>query len=232
MEGWDEMSKCALLALFVGGLFLIVACSAARASSIVGNTPTPTATPTLPVIASPEPTVTPPPQPEANTPDSLTSTCDLLNSRDVSLLFSSAEHEGPVHSASQVDHPIFSTQAVSATEVSCVFYVFYPPGYSHQQVLQVTYWLDVPSRAAPDAWAQVWTNAKSKAAQAVSGVGNDAFYSGGRLTFKQGDVYVTIEIIGTSLNPDVKAGVSQQMQWEKQIALDVLGNLNTAKPAN
>ncbi len=229
MEGWDKMGKCALFTLLVGGLFLIAGCSSAKASSIVGNTPTPTETPTLQATASPGPTVVPSPQPEVNTLDSLTSTCDLLDSRDVSLLFSSAEHEGPVHSASQVNHLIFSTEAVSATEVSCVFYVFYPPGYSHRQVLQVTYWLDVPGQAAPDTWAQVWADAKSKAAQTVSGVGNDAFYNGGRLTFKQDNVYVTLEIIGTSLNTDTKAGVSQQVQWEKQIALDVQGNLNRAE---
>jgi len=40
---------------------------------------------------------------------------------------------------------------------------------------------------------------------------------------------MTIEIIGTSLNTDTKAGISQQMQWEKQMALDVQGNLNSAE---
>jgi hypothetical protein len=125
----------------------------------------------------------------------------------------------------QVNHTIFSTEAISASETSCVSYVYYPPGQQHQQMLQVTYWLDVPYQATPGAWTQVWADAKAKAAQAASGVGDAAFYNNGRLTFKQGNIYVTVEIIGTNLNTDTSAGKSRQMQMEKQIALDVEGRL-------
>jgi hypothetical protein len=151
--------------------------------------------------------------------------CSLLTSRDVASLFSSAEVEGPKHQVSQVNHLVFSTAAISATESSCIYYTFHEPGSKDMELLQVTYWVDIPEQAAPSAWAQVWVDASSKAGQTVSGIGDGAFYNDGRLTFKKGSLYVTIEIVGTNLNTDTSAGVNQQIEMEKRIALDALSRL-------
>ena len=55
----------------------------------------------------------------------------------------------------------------------------------------------------------------------MPGLGADAFYANGRLTFRQSGVYVTVE----ALNQDTSAGTGQQINLEKQIALDALGRL-------
>ncbi|MEJ2555173.1 MAG: hypothetical protein P8186_02855 [Anaerolineae bacterium] len=126
---------------------------------------------------------------------------------------------------SQVNHLVFSKATISATESSCVYYVFHEPGSKDMELLQVTYWVDRPDQAAPSAWAQVWVDARATAAQAVSGIGDGAFYHDGRLTFKKGSLYVTIEIVDTNLNTDTSAGAHQQIEMEKRIALDTLSRL-------
>ncbi len=82
-------------------------------------------------------------------------------------------------------------------------------------MLQVTYWVDAPDQATSSAWTQVWADARLKAAQAVSGVGEGAFDDHGRLTFKMGGSYVTIEAVGTSLNTDTPAGAASRNAIEK-----------------
>lgn len=93
-------------------------------------------------------------------------------------------------------------------------------------MLQVNYWVDTPNQATPAAWAQVWADASSQAAQPVSGIGDGAFYENGKMSFKKGDIYMTIEVIGTgnSLDTTTSAGVEQQIKIEKQIAQDALKN--------
>jgi len=135
------MNRRALVTLFVGGLFLIAGCSPAKASSIVKpSTPAPTATPTLlPIVAaSPLP-------PQGTTVDQLTSQCTLLNSRDLSGLFTPATSEkiGPMH------------------------------------------------------------------------------------TFENGNAYVTIGIIDTSLNLATPADVNQLITMEKQLALHAQSSLSS-----
>jgi len=132
----------------------------------------------------------------------------------------------PTPQVSQVNHVIFSTQNVSANEISCIYYVFYLPGSANGEVLQVNYWVDTPNQATPAAWAQIWTDASSQAAQSISGIGDSAFYENGKMTFKKGDIYMTIEVVGTSNSLDTKtsAGVEQQIKIEKQIAQAALKN--------
>jgi hypothetical protein len=158
--------------------------------------------------------------------DSLISGCSLLNSRDLSSFFTShAEVILPTPQVDQVDHPIFSTGQASGTETSCVYYTFYLPGSQSEVMLQVDYWLDVPTpTASAEAWSQDWTQARSKAAQIVSGLGNEAFFDNGRLTFKAQNLYVTVAATETNLDLKTPVGVSQQLAIEKQVALDMLAN--------
>ncbi len=221
------MGKLLIFSLFIGVLFTVSGCGGAHPSSgAEGKTPAPAATPTnQATVGTSQATLVPSPQPEGTASYRLMNSCNLLNSRDVASLFSSAEVEGPKHQVSQVNHLVFSTETISATESSCIYYVFYKPGSKDMELLQVTYWVDIPDQAAPSAWAQVWVDARSKAVQAVSGIGDDAFYNDGRLTFKKGSLYVTIEIVGTNLKTDSSAGVNQQIEMEKRIALDALSRL-------
>jgi hypothetical protein len=221
------MGKLLIFSLFIGVLFTVSGCGGAHPSSgAQGITPATVATPTNQATVSPsQATLVPSPKPEGTASYHLMNSCDLLNSRDVASLFSSAEVEGPRHQVSQVNHLVFSTATISATESSCVYYVFHEPGSKDMELLQITYWVDIPDQAAPSAWAQVWVDARSKAARAVSGIGDGAFYHDGRLTFKKGSLYVTIEIVGTNLNTDTSAGVNQQIEMEKRIALDALSRL-------
>jgi len=225
------MSKLSVFALFIDLSFLIAGCGSVKASSAVEErTPAPAATPTYQATVLPEPTVVPSPQPpQGTTVDQLTSQCNLLDSRDLAELFSTAEMIGPVHKVGQVNHTIFSTETISATESSCVYYVFHRPGKKDEKFLQATYWVDIPDQATSSAWAQVGADAKAKAAQTVPGIGGGAFYDNGMLTFENGGIYVTIGIVDTDLNTATSAGVNQQIEMEKQIALDAQSQLAVEK---
>ena len=218
------MNQRAVFALFVGGLFLIAGCSSVKASSTV-----PTATPSNQATVLPEPTVVPSPLPQATTVDQLTSQCTLLDSQDFAGLFTpaTAEKIGPVHAVGPVNHTIFSPETISATESSCVYYVYHRPGKTDEKFLQVTYWVDVPDQATPVAWALVGADARTKAARTVSGIGGDAFYENGMLTFESGNIYVTIGIVNTDLNTATTAGASQLIAMEKQLALHAQSSLSS-----
>jgi hypothetical protein len=151
-------------------------------------------------------------------------TCDLLNSRDLANLFTShAEVILPKPQINDVEHPIFSTGHASGTETSCVYYAFYHPGSKSEVMLQVNYWLDVPApTASAEAWSQDWAQAKSVATQTISGLGNEAFFNNGQLTFKMDNWYVTVEATETDLDLKTPVGVNQQVAIEKQIAIDML----------
>ena len=226
------MSKYAVLALLVGGLCLVAGCSSAKASSIVEpSPPTRTATPPNQATVSPEPTVASSPlPPQGTTVDQLTSQCTFFDSQDFAGLFTpaTAEKIGPTHTVGPVNHTIFSPETISATESSCVYYVYHRPGKTDEKFLQVTYWVDAPDQATPRAWAQLGADARAKAAQTVSSIGGNAFYENGMLTFANGNNYVTIGIIDTELNTATPAGVNQQIAMEKQLALDVQSRLSSA----
>lgn len=225
----NRMLKCLILSF----LFAAAGCSGAGGTSSPSllpptSGPTPAArntpSPSEP-IATPVLSLTTPPQ--SATASIITSRCSLLDSYDLANLYTThTEVVRPTPQVSQAGHVAFSTQSVSANEISCVYYVFHLPGSITGQVLQVSYWVDTPAQATPAAWAQVWTDASSKASQSVSGIGVDAFYEDGKLTFKKGDIYMTIEVVGTgaNLNTSTPAGMEDQLKIEKQVALDALKN--------
>jgi hypothetical protein len=211
------MKKIVLIALSIGLLFSLASCGAAVS---------PMATESLsPAAPATQDTASPSPQTSPSPADQLTGSCNLLSSRDVASLFVTAEVEGPTHQVSQVDRPVFATENISATELSCIYYVFHQPGSKEMLFLQVTYWVDLPGSVTPAAWIRAWTEASAQATEAVSGIGDAAFYKDGRLSFEKGSVYVTIEVIGTGLNAGASGGTSQQIDMEKQMALDALTRL-------
>ncbi len=215
--------KSLTIALLCGLALLAAGCSRApSALPAVGKGPAATAAPSaLPTPALVTPTAQSP-APGGALAGTLSGQCNLLNSQDLSHFYSSAEVTRAAPQKSQVSHPAFSTASLAATEVACTFYVFHRPGHSDVQMLQINYWVDVPSAANASAWAQAWAQAKAGTVQAVPGLGDDAFYANGRLTFKKGTVYVTVE----ALNVDTTtAGNGQQIDIEKQVALDTLSRL-------
>jgi hypothetical protein len=223
----EKMKKLIILFVFTGLFLSALGCSGGKNSSNPQRE-----TPTQPTIAAtkvtPHPaeaTPIPSPSPEVTQMTELTNNCDLLDSHELAGFFSTAEVVLPTPQVSQVSQPVFSNQTVPATEVSCVFYVFHNPGSKDMVLLQVTYWLDLPDQASSSAWSQVWTDASSQAAQSVHGIGEAAFYQDGRLSFKQGNLYVTVETIGTQVSTQTPAGVQQQLDTEKKIALDMLSRL-------
>lgn len=222
-----KMKKLCSVLLLTGIFFSLLGCSGGKTSSKPeSKTPMQTAIATRQVATRPvEATPSPSPSPESTQISALTNNCDLLDSRQLASFFSSAEVVLPTPQVSQVEQPVFSTQSAPATDVSCVFYVFHNPGSKDMVLLQVTYWLDLPDQVGSSVWTQVWSDASSQAAQSVSGIGEAAFYQDGRLSFKQGNLYVTVEVIGTQVSTQTPAGVQQQIDTEKKVALDILSRL-------
>ena len=154
----------------------------------------------------------------------LINSCELLDSRDLANLFTShTEVILPKPQTNDVEHPIFSIGHASGTETSCIYYAFYHPGLKSEAMLQVNYWLDVPApNASVQAWSQDWAQAKAVATQNISGLGNEAFFNNGQLTFKMDNWYVTVEATETDLDLTTSVGVNQQIAIEKQLAVDML----------
>jgi hypothetical protein len=218
------MKKPILITLIICILLIVSACSRVNnPSNTATETPAPPASPTLQtgaISGGPASSQTPAPKGTAVYP--VLDQCNLLDSRDLASLFSSAEVVLPQAQVSQVDHVIFSAEKTPTSESECVYYAYHRPGQKEMEMLQVSYWVDIPRQATPAAWAQVWKDASSNGVQAVSGVGDGAFFENGRLTFKKNGTYVTIEAIGTYLNSGTSTVGDQQVQIEKQLALDVL----------
>jgi len=72
---------------------------------------------------------------------------------------------------------------------------------------------------------QEWTQAKSEADHLITGIGSDAFFKDGRLSFNKGDLYITIAATETDLDLKSPSGMNKQISIEKQIALDMLDRL-------
>jgi hypothetical protein len=219
------MRKTFPLTMMAGLALIVSACQSVRATKNAT-----TSTPTLSAVATQqagagEAAKTPSPAPAEATNPLLLDRCNLLDSRDLASLFSSAEVVLPQPKTSQVDHVIFSSEKTPASETSCTYYVFHRPGKADSEMLQVTYWIDIPDQAIESGWTQVWTDAHSKGSQPVSGLESGAFFENGRLTFKKGSTYVTVEAISTYLNTGTNTGAEQQIQIEKQIAQDALNRL-------
>lgn len=221
------MSTFFTIILSISFLLGVLGCSGVKATAPAGsNSPNPPVATSTQVNPSP---VQLTPVPSASTESSefyrLTNSCELLNSHDLASLFSSAEVVLPTPQVSQVNQVIFSKENSQAEEIICTYYVFHNPGSKDMVLLQVTYWVVLPDQTKPSVLAQVWTDAKSQTTQAIPGIGDGAFYENGRLTFKKGDIYVTIEVTGTQINPSTRSGESQQLELEKQVALDALNRL-------
>lgn len=224
-----KMKRFLLITFITSSLLLTSACSGVNIpaqAATATNTPSPPPTPQIGLNSGKQTPTPTPPGTGAVSP--AIDQCNLLDSRDLASLFSSAEVVLPQPKTSQVNHPIFAKQNAPASEATCVYYAYHQPGEKTMEMLQVTYWIDIPNQATPTAWAKVWSDASSQGAQAVSDVGDAAFFANGRLTFKKGNTYVTIEAIGTYLNTGTSTGEKQQIQIEKRLALDALGRLKQA----
>ncbi len=150
----------------------------------------------------------------------LTNTCDLLNSNDLAKILVTGELEAEPVKTNPVDHPVFSNVQVPATEVTCIFYEFHNPGKKDQELLQVTYWVDLPGQGATSAaWQKAWSDA-AQAGQPVRGIGEQAFQNkDGELSFSQDGLYFTLQIVDTSRT------AQQNQQITDQVASDMLNNL-------
>ena len=207
-----------LIIPFLAGLMLAL-------SACAGSIPTPAPQPSA--TNPPAPTATPVVMTRQDPSQSkipLTTACKLITTHDVAAFFA-AEVDQPLYQANAVAQVIFSSERVSADESYCIYNAFHNPGSATGTTYQFTYWVDTPAQATPDEWAKVWTEAKSKAARPISGIGEDAFYNQGRLTFKKASTYVTIEVLSTRIDTETTEGVNQQMDIEKTIALKALSRM-------
>jgi hypothetical protein len=159
----------------------------------------------------------------------LTGSCNLLNSNDLATIFSTAETIRGQPQIDQVGRPVFSSAEAPARELSCIYYTYHRPGSASEEMIQVTYWVDLPDQPASPAWSQLWAMARSRAAQRVPGVGDDAFYDRGRLTFKEGSAYVTLEVLGTALSSGGTPGALDQLDVERRLALNAVDRLRSAQ---
>jgi hypothetical protein len=161
---------------------------------------------------------------------SLEDSCGLINSRDLAHLFNGhTETMLPKPQINQVVHPAFATGAAPGTETSCVYYTFHLPGSHAEVVLQVNYWLDVPTSSSADsAWTRDWAVANAGAGQAMPRLADEAFYKNGRLSFKENDFYVTLQAIETDWNLESPGGSEKQLATERQIAIDMLARMDCA----
>ncbi len=191
----------------------------------------------LAACASPAPlgTSTPAPLPTVATatpiglsqsdPENITrgrgTTCSLVTRSDMGGFFS-AEVVPPIYHANATNVLPFSNERVAADEYTCVYLAFHLSGSASGNSYQVTYWVDKRGQTPAGEWAQVWDDSKSHAEQVISGVGDDAFYKAGRLTFKKGDTDMTIEVLASKLDTSTPEGVAQQIDYEKKIALKAL----------
>lgn len=191
------------------------------------GTAAPTAMATQPAASTPKATASPSASSGAPAPNinpalatRLSNTCDLLNSNDLAKILVTGELVKEPVQTTPVDHPIFSTANVPVTEVNCMYYEFHKPGKKDQELLQVTYWLDIPGQGVSNtAWQNTWGEA-AKSGQPLSGIGTGAFTnSNGELTFKQDNFYFTLQIVDTSRTS------AQNAQIQQQIAKDMLNNL-------
>jgi hypothetical protein len=213
------MSKLLPVTLAISLLLTLSGCGGAVPSpSPVGGTSTAPAAATataLPAAPTPGPTLA-----------VWLNSCTLLSSRDAASFLTTAEVEGPDHQIAAVNHTIFSTQPISATESSCIYYVFYHPGRADQKLLQITYWLDVRGQTTVAAWDRLWTEAQSGAKQTISGIGDEAFYNEDQLSFNKGSVYVTIGIVTAGQDYNIAPGSPEQLDLETQIARYMLPNMD------
>lgn len=202
-------------------VFLIVSTLALALAACASPTPPATNTPLpVPTVATATPIVLTRQEPsDANRP--LTANCELVTRGDMAGIFG-GEVNQPMYQGSTTNVLPFSNTRVSADEYVCIYFAFHNSGSVNGTTYQITYWVDRPGSTPANQWAQAWNDSKSGAAQSVSGVGDDAFYKEGRLTFKKGNAYVTIEVLATKMDTNTTEGMNQQIDLEKKVALKAL----------
>ena len=204
----DKVVVRASLFVAVGILFVVSACASNRQALA-------TATPINLTRSDPRDAKVPPPQ-----------ACTVVTQKDMADLFA-AEVNQPISSpVNHVGQVIFPTTQVSADESYCVYMAFHQSGSKNGIFCQITYWIDTPNQATPEEWTEVWTKGESSAAQKILGIGDAAFYNNGRLTFKKGSTYITIEAMGTGVD-STDAGVNRQIELEKEVALKALKRMSS-----
>ena len=147
--------------------------------------------------------------------------CTIVTQKDLADLFAAEVNQPISGPLNQVDQVIFPSAPVSANESYCVYLAFHQSGSKNGIFYQITYWVDTPNRSTPEEWAQVWNKGAAQAAQKILDIGDEPFYNNGRLTFKKGKTYVTVEALGTGID-STNAGVNRQIEIEKEVALKAL----------
>ncbi len=148
--------------------------------------------------------------------------CKLVTRHDIAGFFS-GETSQPEHQVGPAAQGPFAGEKNLASESSCLYYSYNQSALRTGHSYQVTFWVDRPNGASPDEWSRAWTTARSGAAQSVAGIGDSAFYDNGILTFKKGNLYVSISVVRMDANPDEGAG--SQLDVEKKIALTALSRM-------
>ncbi len=210
-------------ALIVWLLLVLAGCASNPRSNGQVNIPTATAAPS-PQAALPTMQPTSEPATSEATPSAqvdthrLLNTCNLVTAEDAGRLMSSAEVQLPTHQVGSVQHLVFSPEPIQAQESSCIYYAWHRANYKDFQMRQVTYWVDVPTGADQAAWEAAWDATRQQAARPIGGVGEQAFFKDGRLTFKQAGLYVTVEVVSVPMSTNAQEGLSQQIEMETHIA--------------
>ncbi len=148
--------------------------------------------------------------------------CELVTRHDAAGFFS-GETSQPVQAVKTVDHPIFSQDKVPAFESSCLLYTYNVSAKKTGHSYQITYWVDRPAQNEPDQWAKLWTDAKAQGAQQVTGIGDEAIFSGNILTFRKGDVYVSAQVLRMDSNEQITP--SDQLEMDKKVAIQAASRL-------
>ncbi len=218
------MRKLLIVILFTGSLDLQSACNRTLVAPATASRTQPAVT----ALASSTPTApesTAVPAIEDNLRMRLTNTCFLLDGHDLASLFTRAEVVQNPPKSGPVNQPVFSDLKAAGTETTCLYYDFSNPDFKGD-TLQITYWAYIPDPAQFDVWEQAFSQACSQpGAQDIPEIGNQACFHDGRLSFQKGNLYFTLEVIGTNIDPKTSAGVDQQIAIEKRLAQAMLGRL-------
>ncbi len=215
----SNMKKLSIFAFLIILVLILAACTIGSPSSVAAHSSLPPVTPTIEPKISPSPS----PQPQATPTINQASACSLLDSYDLANLFSYAEVEQPILQYSQATHPVFTDAYAPASEIECTFRAFSHPGSKDYQFLQIDYWIDLPVTETPIDWTLLGSQDRPQGAQIITGLGDDAFFSNGQLTFEKDMAYVTLAI--SSVNLLIDPGPNQALEIETQIARDMLNHL-------
>ncbi len=149
--------------------------------------------------------------------------CALVTRHDMAGFFS-GETSQPVQKVDTVNHLIFTQDQTPGLESSCLYYTYNVSAKKTGHSYQITYWVDRPGQATQQQWTNLWATTRAAAVQPVSGLGDDGFFNGGILTFKKGDLYISVQVLRMDANDQVTP--ADQLASEKLVAEKALGRLN------